>query len=303
MASARVVKSFIRLQNDVLLPPQSSTLAVGVCRRATVSPDVTENSRVVRQIGTDFIAKEPGLMVANSVVQLSKCKTVPLAIVNNTGKTMTLNKGNVIARFEAISEEHDISAVAEVSSSTSNKKEHVSKLNSPHGESEEVALDELLHRHRDLFAEADTEVGRTNILKMKIDTEENRPIALKPYRVPFHRSKVVDEQVDQMLQANVIEPCHSPWAFPVVIVRKKDGSERFCVDYRKLNDITVKYHWPLPPIDDIFATLGKSKYFSSLNLRWIRRARRKLPLHVTVDCSLLTPCPSGYAMHPVCLAN
>ena len=155
MASARVVKKFTRLQKDVLLPPQSSTLAAGVCRRTTVSPDATENTGVVSQIGTGFIAKEPGLMVANSVVQLSKCKTVPLAIVNNTGKTMKLKKGNIIARFEAISEEHDISAVAEVSTScTSNKKEYVLRLNSPSGESEGVALDELLHRNRDLFAKA-----------------------------------------------------------------------------------------------------------------------------------------------------
>ena len=70
-----------------------------------------------------------------------------------------------------------------------------------------------------------------------------------------------------MLGANIIERSRSLWSFPVVIVDKKDGSKRFCVDFRKLNKITKSNSYPLPVIDDILALLGRAKYFSSLDLK------------------------------------
>ena len=78
---------------------------------------------------------------------------------------------------------------------------------------------------------------------------------------------VIDKAVDEMLDADVIRRSRSPWSFPVVIVDKKDGSKRFCVDLRKLNQITKKNSYPLPLIDDILALLGKSKFFTSLDLK------------------------------------
>ena len=69
-----------------------------------------------------------------------------------------------------------------------------------------------------------------------------------------------------MLAHNVIQPSRSPWASPIVIVRKKDGSARFCVDYRKLNAITRKDAYPLPRIDDTLDTLSGSQWFSTLDL-------------------------------------
>ena len=70
-----------------------------------------------------------------------------------------------------------------------------------------------------------------------------------------------------MLEAGIFSRSRSPWSFPVVIVDKKDGSKRFCVDFRKLNQVTKRNSYPLPVIDDILALLGKSKYFSSLDLK------------------------------------
>jgi len=70
-----------------------------------------------------------------------------------------------------------------------------------------------------------------------------------------------------MLDANIISKSKSPWSFPVVIVDKKDGTKRFCIDYRKLNKITKPNSYPLPVIDDILALLGNAKYFSSLDLK------------------------------------
>ena len=70
-----------------------------------------------------------------------------------------------------------------------------------------------------------------------------------------------------MLEANVIEPCASPWSSNVVLAKKADGSLRFCIDYRKLNDVTYKDSYPLPRIDTCLDALGGSTYFSTLDHR------------------------------------
>ena len=129
------------------------------------------------------------------------------------------------------------------------------------------AILDLLRQNSDLFATKDTDLGHTNTIKMKIDTQDEQLIKQRPYRTPLKSREVVDKAIDEMLEAKVIHRSNSPWSFPVVIVDKKDGSERFCVDFRKLNQITKLNSYPLPLIDDILALLGKAKYFTSLDLK------------------------------------
>ena len=84
--------------------------------------------------------------------------------------------------------------------------------------------------------------------------------------MPWALRETARELVDEMLKKGVIEDSVSPWSAPIVLVKKKDGSTRFCVDYRKLNDVTVKDPYPLPRIDDTLDALGGAKYFSTLDL-------------------------------------
>uniref|UniRef100_L7LVQ9 RNA-directed DNA polymerase n=1 Tax=Rhipicephalus pulchellus TaxID=72859 RepID=L7LVQ9_RHIPC len=104
-------------------------------------------------------------------------------------------------------------------------------------------------------------------IQHRIDTACNRPIRQKPYRVSPSERKVINEQVCDMLKKNVIQESCSPWAAPVILVKKKDGSWRFCVDYRRLNAITKKDVYPLPRIDDAIDCLSSASYFSSVDLR------------------------------------
>ena len=117
--------------------------------------------------------------------------------------------------------------------------------------------------NKNLFASADSELGHTDTVTMKIDT----PIKLRPYRTPIQNRQVIEKTIDEMMGANIVRRSKSPWSFPIVIVDKKDGSKRFCVDFRKLNQITKPNSYPLPLIDDILALLGKAKYFTSLDLK------------------------------------
>ena len=76
----------------------------------------------------------------------------------------------------------------------------------------------------------------------------------------------IARQLKKMQDVGVVQPSKSPWASPVVLVRKKDGSHRFCVDYRELNSVTKADNFPLPRIEDNLEQLGQSKYFSTLDL-------------------------------------
>lgn len=110
-------------------------------------------------------------------------------------------------------------------------------------------------------------LGRTTTVSHSIDTGSHAPLRQRPYRVSASERRVIDEQVSDMLRRGVIQPSHSPWASPIVLVKKKDGSIRFCVDYRRLNKITRKDVYPLPRIDDALDCLQGAEFFSSLDLR------------------------------------
>lgn len=105
--------------------------------------------------------------------------------------------------------------------------------------------------NQSLFASSDTDLGRTDLVKHSIETGDARPFKEPPRRTPYHLNEVVNDNIDQMLDKGIIEPSHSPWAAGIVLVKKKDGSYRFCVDYRRLNSVTLnKDAYPLPRIDE-----------------------------------------------------
>ncbi|UYV81988.1 hypothetical protein LAZ67_21000316 [Cordylochernes scorpioides] len=129
---------------------------------------------------------------------------------------------------------------------------------------EKEQLKQVLERYEDLFSSG---LGRSNLAKHRIDTEGAKPIKHKPYRVSAKEREIIKEQIDEMLRDGIIRPSSSPWSFPVILVKKRDGKYRFCVDYRKLNDVTVKDVYPIPRIDQVLETLQGSKYFSAIDLK------------------------------------
>lgn len=110
-------------------------------------------------------------------------------------------------------------------------------------------------------------LGRTNVIKHQIITTDQQPIRKRPYKVSSFKNEFIEGQVKELLEKKIIQHSISPWASPVVVVGKKDGSMRLCVDYRGLNAKTHLDAYPMPQIVDILESLKGAKVFSTLDLK------------------------------------
>ncbi|UYV71083.1 K02A2.6-like, partial [Cordylochernes scorpioides] len=113
----------------------------------------------------------------------------------------------------------------------------------------------LLSGYGEMFTAPDEYKGRTHLVKHQIRTTSDIPIRKNPYRVSLKERKIISDQINSMLKNGIISHSSSPWASPIILVKKKNGTFRFCVDYRNLNSVTVKDQYPLPRIDDCFDSL------------------------------------------------
>ena len=125
----------------------------------------------------------------------------------------------------------------------------------------------LITEFHHLFALEDKELGRTSLIKHKIRLDNNIPFKERHRRIPPHQYEEVRKHLQEMLEMGAIQRSHSPWASPVVLVRKKTGELRFCIDLRKLNNRTIKDAHALPRIEDSLDSLNGAQIFTSLDLK------------------------------------
>jgi hypothetical protein len=125
-------------------------------------------------------------------------------------------------------------------------------------------VNDLLNQCKPAFSKVITVTPK---ILHRINTSTHGPIAVPPYRLSPIRQSELRKEIDKMLEQHIIEESDSPWAAPVVMVPKTDGSYRICIDYRKLNAVTVPDVYPLPRIDDLLHTAGRTRYMSTIDLR------------------------------------
>lgn len=128
-------------------------------------------------------------------------------------------------------------------------------------------MQNLLSEFSDIFA-APTSLPPQRALDHAITLDsEARPVNSRPYRYSPLQKDEIERQIAEMIAAGVVTPSMSPFASPVLLVKKKDGTWRFCVDYRRLNSLTVKNKFPLPVVDELLDELAGTKFFTKLDLR------------------------------------
>ncbi|UYV84832.1 K02A2.6-like, partial [Cordylochernes scorpioides] len=134
-------------------------------------------------------------------------------------------------------------------------------------ESQKEKLRNLLKNYTDIFEFSKRKQFKDVNVKHRINTGDHLPTKQRPYRVAPRERQIIQDEVNKMEKLDIIQPSESPWASPVVLIRKKDGSWRFCVDYRRLNKITKKDVYPLPRIDDTLDCLRGARFYSSMDLQ------------------------------------
>lgn len=266
-------------------PSPTSSCSV-YCPRSCILPPRTESivpARIRDRSWVGFAGTfEPSvglsdryeLYGAAALVVVTEHGTIPVRIMNPTAKSIRLFRYSTLGTLEA--EDKEIMAVdlEETGYPPENPpaggedlKDAIDLTEADLTTDQRQRLLVLLGSYRDVFALTPKELGRTSEVMHVIDTGDARPFRLRAYRTsPIHRQEI-DKQIDEMLDQGIVQPSVSPWSSPVVLVKKKDGSIRFCVDYRKLNSVTKKDSYPLPRIDETLEAMQGARIFSTLDLR------------------------------------
>lgn len=218
------------------------------------------------------------MLVARAVV--TEGEFVPVRLLNPTGESIILYSGCSLAKLSEVNMVIDMSEVSDVAEDTvpvatvggdeccipleEVLADLVKDTSLPDHQQDLLLM--LLVDYSDVFARSKSELGRTNVLQHEIVTDGATPIRQRFRRLSPDRRAEMRKLLNDMLQKNVISPPKSPWAAPIVLVKKRDGTSRFCVDYRQINAVTRKDAYPLPRVDDILETLAGSQIFSTLDL-------------------------------------
>jgi hypothetical protein len=234
-----------------------------------------------------FDGDKNSLIVARALVDPSNC-TLPLRIVNTSNTELVIYANIRLATCQAYSSVMKLNADGETDEGIRmmrkvDETEHNLERNDdtlPNhlinlfessctnlSEEQSSQLKGLLKRHSGAFAKSKNDLGCSDLIKHKINTGDAIPIKQNPRRLPLAKRQEADSEIQRMLDNDIIEPSKSPWASRIALVPKNDGTVRFCVDFRKLNNMTKKDSYPLPRIDDCLDALRGAKWFSTVDLQ------------------------------------
>ena len=237
-----------------ILPPRAESLV----EARIVRPWNRQHAFLESKTYTD------GVVIASALYHPQQQPKIYVRMLNHTTEPVTIPPGKVLTRcctVESIESPQSEGATPDAFEQEVKKWcQHLPAL-------EKQAATQMLRRHQEVFSAHKYDLGRTDLVKHEIPlVSGTRPLKQRPYRHGPVQEKEIERQVQELRAQGLIREGYGAWSSPVVLVQKKDGSWRFCVDYRKLNDSTHKDAYPLPRIDDSLDALGGSKYFSTLDL-------------------------------------
>lgn len=257
-------------QEDVVLPPKAlspirlsaNTTCRDMTALASAAPSMTTRGLLLPTSLLDVASSETVVWVLNTA---SEKQLVPEAMCVATVTPVTSDAIDVSS--PAVQESHINTLQTPTTGAFPEWLHKTIAVDLPPSQKQQLLS--VLEGFHDIF-DADASSSQlpvTHTVEHTINTGDSTPIHSRPYRVSSSERNVIETHVSDMLNRGVIQPSSSPWSSPVVLVKKKDGTWRFCIDFRKLNKVTKKDVYPLPRIDDLLDCLNGSEYFSSLDLR------------------------------------
>ena len=179
-------------------------------------------------------------------------------------KDVTLKKGTRVGSIDKVLEVDSDEDCNNSNNADSNWENEV-KLDSLPPEKHRSVMD-MLASCSDVFSSGSSDIGHACVTSHKIRLSDSTPIYQRPRRLPQPINDEIERQCKELTEADIIEPSVSPWSSPIVPVRKKDGTIRMCIDYRRLNNATIPEKFPVPNLGDSIFGLHGTKYFTKLDL-------------------------------------
>ena len=289
----------ISLPDGSTVTPESTTGAVDVAAGTSPYAQPSETD----QVSTEEKQEAP---VGQVKIPLTNWAMEPL-VINNGQIVGTVEEVSLVSNGDVVwKKQPDL--VTRISSSAEQlqgRKRHIEQhlnVGNECSHNERNSLLQLLLEKHQVFALSDEELGETDLVEHQIEMSEHKPFKVFPRRLPYALREELEVELDQLLHVGCIEPSSSPYASGLVLVRKKDGGLRVCVDYRGINKNTVPDRYPLPRVDELIDTVGKQKgkFFTSLDLmkgyHQIRVAdcdKTKTAFIATEDCCNTVECHLG----------
>ena len=266
------------LQEDVLVPARSE---IDVPTQVAFQKLPTSMNDGLW--GTEPNLMKPGLHVSRTLIPDDRWSDLPIRVMNVSEQPVVLKSGATVADLQPVEVFYGKMSLSQTSTrgngGTKLKQIHeednvpsfidelIDRVDDSLPESACLALREILKDHVDVFSQSEYDLGKTNIITHRIDTGDAKPVRQPLRRFPPAHREAISEHVDNMVSQGIIEPASSPWGSNIVLVKKKDGSFRCCIDYRQLNSVTRKDAYPLPHVDTCLDAMSSAAWFSTMDLR------------------------------------
>lgn len=253
----------IYLKYDTILPTMSYAYVEVDVNFPCSEQDVTLLTQAVcYQLGESSYYIPPGIISS---------KQQYLKVINVGDDSIEWKANKLLARAELINQSqatkaHKVQPVNQISEA---KKTNITLTDIDVGQLEHADKDRLLNllnKFVNSFAFTTNELGCTDLIEMHIKTIVDQPVYFKPYRLSYKENEIVNTKVQDLIEAGIVRESVSEYASPVVLVKKKGGDYRLCVDYRALNARTVKDRFPLPHIEDQVTRLSGKLFYTTLDL-------------------------------------
>ncbi|XP_053372981.1 uncharacterized protein LOC123532109 [Mercenaria mercenaria] len=250
---------------------------------------VKPNESITIDVYTD---KEIDHPVTNAILQETEDATLPgyidvtpglvryeygnnmamkVTLSNITTNTATIAPKEIICELQPVSVTDEVLHKLEEEELDRERTRIVTELNLDESnmlnDEQKTRLRQLLMKHKDIFSTSDMDIGQCNRVKHRIDLIDPTPFKQRHRRIPPAMIEEVRQHLEQLLACGIIRPSKSPFASNIVLVRKKSGKLRLCIDYRMLNEKSVRDSYALPRIEEVFDCLHGAKYFSTIDMK------------------------------------
>ena len=249
--------------NSITIPANSTVTIQGV---ASKELDYHPTCAMIVQTEQSVIPDDFDITPAVINYSCEKNGVIEVQILNVTTSTFVVPPRALLCELQPVNVDFSYK-ISESKDSEESILDQISVETVGLTETEVEKIKHLLVEHKDIFSTGDTDIGHCTFVEHKINLTDDTPFKQRHRRIPPAMIDEIRAHLEQLAACGIIRESHSPWASNVVLVRKRDGSIRMCVDYRQLNKRTIRDSYALPRIEDLLDTLSGSKYFTVLDMK------------------------------------